>query len=417
MAVRVRKLARELKRTPWEVLGLLHALGFSRYRSPEDMLPDTTIARLRQGISQGVVARPFRPETPMLEAPPERAPAAREEAVDPMAMLVPGVVRQADRGASRSSRAAAPPRPVRPPPRLEIVPPEPPEEEEDEADAYDMRALDVEAERLASLDRRLASERAVLESRRIGLERDQQRLAEERAALQAEREGLEALREAIDLERAAAEAERLAVEQERQRQIEAAVSTGTPLQELMEARGLRGLDEAERAVAALATGRSLRDILWCLDVRSPELVERVLAQRLLLVGENPPESLPRTFARVRVSPERADVPDAADLERELRRVSELLMLNGLRRLAIVGGRAHWQRLIRDGFDPRIELAFLPDGSALSRELREGRVDALVLWGTGVATGVEAPPQVRVIRVDPPELGALFRAMVAALADD
>ena len=49
-----RKLAKELNRSAAEVIGVLHALGYQKYRSPEDLISDQVEARLRKGIQSGV---------------------------------------------------------------------------------------------------------------------------------------------------------------------------------------------------------------------------------------------------------------------------------------------------------------------------------------------------------------------------
>ena len=48
MAIRVRKLAKELNRSPTEVLGVLHAIGFTRFRNVNDMLSDQIVSRLKR---------------------------------------------------------------------------------------------------------------------------------------------------------------------------------------------------------------------------------------------------------------------------------------------------------------------------------------------------------------------------------
>ena len=89
MAVRVRKLAREIRRSPAEVLGLLHALGFSKYKSAEDMIGDPIANKARKAAQQGMKADPVIPVTgrvskakPKAAAPPA-APVPPPDAVPP----------------------------------------------------------------------------------------------------------------------------------------------------------------------------------------------------------------------------------------------------------------------------------------------------------------------------------------------
>ena len=90
MAVRVRKLAREIRRSPAEVLGLLHALGFSKYKSAEDMVADLIANKARKAVQQGMKAEAVIPVN-------DRTPIAKAKAVssprmDTMGALVAGVV-------------------------------------------------------------------------------------------------------------------------------------------------------------------------------------------------------------------------------------------------------------------------------------------------------------------------------------
>jgi hypothetical protein len=100
MGVRVRKLAKQLSSTPGEVLGLLHALGFARYRTPEDMVSDAVVRQVRDAQQSGVraipVAVPIR--APMQE--PSAAPA------DLMSQLVPGVKRSVPPTAGETERVS-----------------------------------------------------------------------------------------------------------------------------------------------------------------------------------------------------------------------------------------------------------------------------------------------------------------------
>ena len=84
MSVRVRKLAKELDRSVGEVLGVLHALGLSRYRNPDDMLPPDAVERVRKGLRRGVRPVPLPEPEVRVEARP-KAPVRAEE--DEMARL------------------------------------------------------------------------------------------------------------------------------------------------------------------------------------------------------------------------------------------------------------------------------------------------------------------------------------------
>jgi hypothetical protein len=501
MAVRIRKLARELNRTPTELIGVLHALGLGRYRSVDDMLPAPAEARLRAGIKSGVAPVPVevidngRPSEP--EPPAERgdmtSPLGLEgRNADLMSQLVPGVVRAGaprppERPASKPAErtpVSSPERyPAAPPERYPGVPPErlsgrPPElrvggmggmdhrsaappsaelragagdlrgspmdprglsarpslpelrariaepeaahiREESEArgrhdlrdgashlghgaengrgvphhapvvvDA-DWRALQAERAALDSARRVLESERAVLASEREAVEADHRRYEAQVRALDSERAALESLARALDLERGALEAERVSLNAQQGR---LRASELLPMQDLLEERGLRGSDEFERAVAALAQGRLLRDVIWTIRVDSPDLLRRLLNDRMVLVDQVAPDALARAAATVAVSPDRAEVPSAPVLTRSLAAWGEGLLLHGLRRVTLVGGRSLWHRLLREGVDSRVDLRFVParsrDGAQASADVE--RTDLVILWG------VQVMPTARVI---------------------
>jgi hypothetical protein len=415
MAVRIRKLAKELGRSTVELIGVLHALGYDRYSSAEDMLPAVAEAKLRRGIKSGVAPEPVRSLTqaamPAPAAPrkAEPAPAARSEV---MARLLPGVVPIGAQARGREvPEVAIDPVQSERTPTLESAAVvravgEPPSS----------RALAVEREALDSQRRRMLSERAVLDSERAAVDEERRRVEARERGLDAEREALGALRAALESERRALDVEREVWASTAAR---AQASRLTCLQDVLEARGLRGSDEFERALIALATGRHLRDVLWTIRLDPEHELARVLNERLVLVGGVPPDGLAKSAAVVEVAPERAEVPGASTLERLLKEVSEKLLLHGMRRLTLVGGRPAWQRLLRERLDPRIDVRAAP-GVPRTVHLAEAdvvRTDAIVLWDveqSAEARAIYAGSRAAVIVVDDPALGALFRALLTKL---
>lgn len=382
MAVRIRKLAKELSRSSTDLIGVLHALGFQRYRSPDDMLPDSAESKLRQGLAAGV-----RPVAVDVDEVPVPSPLERlSKEADLMAQLVPGVVRQRDKRAPPAparravghSSGAVPV--VEPPPP---PPPAPPPVVEETG-----RSLTTEREALDSLRRKLDSERAVLEAERARLVAEAGRVQARGRALEAETTALGDLRAALDQEREALAAERHALAT-----LHATQAAGArPLQELLEERGLRGADEFERALIALAHARLLRDVMWTIRLDPPDPLKRVLDDRLVLGAGEPHPALARGNAFVTVAPSRAEVPDPGTLHRLLDQLGERLLLFGCRRVRVVGGAPRWQRLLREGVDPRIELAFAPPSPRDENLAREdvSAADCVVLWN------VEASPAARAI---------------------
>ncbi len=359
MGVRVRKLARELDTSPGHVLGLLEELGYQRYKSSDDMVSDTVAARIRQAARQGITARPVlehpRPAQPARPPMPDGV----GDAPDLMARLVPGVVKgQRSQRRAPSAPPAAPSAPE-PPPRAVVE-----------------RVVDTGA--LDSARAELAEVRAALDGARAESEQ-----------LRAE---IAALTEARDFD-------------------------GSVL-DLLEERGLRGLDEAERAIATLAGSHALGRLLRSLRPTDPAALRRLLADQLVLVGGPVPEGL--EVPAVTVSDDRADIPSAERLARLTARVGEQLMLCGFRRALLVNVQPRWQPVVRAGLDRRLEITFRPGGLRdAARATEEAQdVDVVLLWNTPLADDVtEAYRAARahVLQVQAADLGSFLERVVAALA--
>lgn len=339
MAIRVRKLAKQLGRSPKELLGILAAVGITRYRSPEDMLTGAVESKLRTAIRNNVRPLPVTPEAVRKEAPAQPRPPRPAQEV---------VLRQPE-----------PPRPDPTPP-----PPTPPSHT---APAAARPTPDP-------------SHAPVLE------------------ALREEREALASMREALLAEKS---------------------SQGVPLADLLEQRGLVGIDEAERAVRALAASRRLAELLPYLRVTDGPHVQRWLREVLLLVDGTPPEVL-GSEATVSVAPDRAEIPSAAAFRKQTNRISEALLLNGARRVLIVGGPIRLHRLLARAFDPRIEVRFRPTSRVVGADAQADvtRTDAVVLWEVEVdddARSTYDGGRAIVARVQGATLDALFKHWSRALA--
>lgn len=348
MATRVRKLAKELRRDPSEILGLLHELGYVRYRSTEDQISDVAVDRIRDAVRQGLKAAPVQPTAEPRAADTE----TRSTASEWMAKIIPGVVRR-----QVDEKELGPGE--KPAPRAKAPKPEPPPERATATDA--------------GSDVRVEAERATLEVERAKLETAKNDLFAARAQLERARVELAEARSQVEQIRYELEQERIELQEARVAPASGAVS----ISELLEARGIRGSDEQQRALAALASGRHLGAILPDLRLADAGRVRRILDDRIVLVAGEAPASL-QGVAAITVAPERAELPDAREIERLLTEIGEQLLLNGLRRLVIVNAAPRWQRLIREGLDRRVEAAFRPvpgpdSDPALSR------VDAVVLW--------------------------------------
>jgi hypothetical protein len=380
MAVRVRKLAKELERSPADVLGLLLAIGFPRYRSPDDMVPDDLVDRVKRASKVGV--RPVPVQVLEVERPAtlgNREPPRADR--DLMSRLVPGVI----------------PVDKRPPPKAVRAPTLPPTPAVNTDTLHEERsALMAEREALRQERELLATERAIAVERQTRLDTA---LVEAREAADAHRAAVEALNIAPALP--VQDAPKL-----------------PSLVDLLTARGLRGRDELERAVAALASHRVLGEALTALLVADVPAVERLLRERLVLVqSESSP--VPTGAAAVVVGPQRAEAQDMPDLQRALGRLGERLLLHGLRRVAVIGGRPSFQKVLRDGIDPRIEIRFGPPAVRGRAEAENDvqRTDLVVLWGVQVeapAREVYESSRAVLVEVQHVDLAALLAAIDVAL---
>ena len=395
MAIRVKKLARELRCRPEQVLSALSILGFDRYRSPMDMLPDRPADEVRRMARRGRLPEV---EAPRKQPPqPARAPAPPPED-DVMARLVPGVVPQ--RGAD------AQPRSPLDTPLDQVVDSAgaqgTPTDAVTEAASEAARAIRDEEARQQARARDLAA-------RARELEAEAAQLREEGAALRAQRDALQA---EIDRARQALD--------DRARALDALEAGGTPVARLLEERGLRGADEQGRALSALARARLLDPLLERLRVVDPAPVRALLRDRLLLVGGPVPDL--DGPATVVVPEDRADIPGGSGLARLRDDLFGELLLSGLRRVRIVGGPPALLRLLRDGVDPRIDLDVVPGRrreADVARHDVAGR-DAVLLWQvtpTPDARSVYDAADAVVIGIETPTLAGLLAGVRAGLRED
>jgi len=373
MAIRVRKLARELHRSPDDVLRLLHELGYIRFRNPADMVGDPIAAKVRKKAADAPVLAPTRPIPG--HARPKRPTGLMEQ-------LVPGVVKKAADHRLQAMPQASSGTEARP-------------------------TVDTSNAARAELQKGLARDRAALDQDRTSLERALNALAEAEQALATDRAQLEADKAAFEAVRSAQEEARAPAEVGLG---DAPTDGCVPIETLLAERGLTGSDEAERAIGALASARRLGPLLRALVVADPEAFQRVLQHELVLVGGVPADAL-AAVATVSVSPERAEIPGASDVERLLDRIGELLLLNGVRRLTIVGLRPRLHPLLKARIDGRIDLSFR--ASSPKEAARPGELTAV--WVRDGADTSHAPKP-GVLRLGAAQVGGFLRALRDALAN-
>lgn len=294
-----------------------------------------------------------------------------------MAGLVPGVVRVGERPGPRPPRA----KPAAQPPKSAPAP------------------LERRLEAIASLPELDEARRALAEALRSQAE-GASALAETRAELGAARAHL-----------ALVEQERDALRGEVDRLREAppiVIGDHPTVLQLLEERGLRGADEAERAVHALTGGRLFGRVLTGLRVEDPDALRRLLGERLVLAGGPAPENA--GYPVVTVSPDRADLPALDVVARCLGKIGERLLLNGWRRVMVVGVAPRWHALMRDGVDRRVELSF----RAVSSE-EAAKQDLVVGWNAEVEGDGARPARIAVRAGSFGEF--LDRLLAALVAED
>jgi len=305
MATRIKKYAQQTGSTSAQVLGLLHAIGYTRYRSPQDMLPDAAIMRLERAVRDGVKADPVDIDEP---APVER----------PVAAAAPSFMEQVLGGGAASAqpsvRAKAPLAAPHPSP-----PPAPP--------AVASAALTAEVEALGSA-------RAALEQVQQGLSAEREHVTQVKRELELERERLLADRARLDAD--------------------------------------------------------------------------ILAHQALVAR----------FHAERVERERAELETRVkDLTRAF---GARCLLEGLRRVTIVGGQAADLKVLRAGLDPRVELRYAAGERGAAEAGEDSEWGELVLvWGsavTEVALGVYSARRTRLVALPASPLGAFLADVVRALSE-
>lgn len=379
MAIRVKKLARELRASPQVILLALSDLGYDRYKSPMDMVADRpadkvrTLARKR-GLPSLPAASRTAPDRP---SPPPARSAPRPTNASPRPTNAPPRPTKAEARPKPPPRAATPaPSPPGPAPDPLDIPLEalvagtsPPASTPDldrlnaEIQAEERR-LQARGHALAERTRALEARHAEIEAERAAVERERDRLEQERARLHQEVEALRA---------------RLA---ERAATLEAMEAGGVPLGRLFEERGLRGRDEQSRALAALARERLLDRVLERLRVLDPAPVRALLKERLVLAASELTGL--DGVAVVQVASDRSEAPSAANLDRFRADLAGEFLLAGLRRARLIGGghAPALLRLLRDDLDPRVDIQVTParrrDAPEVPSDVAD--MDVVVLWG-------------------------------------
>lgn len=321
----VRQLARDLGISAGELRRRLVSCRMVRHVRPDDSIPANLVDEVMKAVRR-------------VDADPRMAASSGAADFDAL-MATQGVQKMAQDGRGRAA-----PRPqqakVRPPrPALKSV----------QGQGGRTRREDVLAEQVRDLQKQLDgaldAQRTVqreLDAARSELESRKGLLAQTLDTTETLASHSQALRNRLQT---------LEAEEQRRR-------AGLSLETLLRQRGLRGEDERAHAVRALIQTRRWSQISAQLkpidQVGLSALVERYV---LLHCGQDDCP-VPGSIAAVQVSRTRCELCGGHGQRVALLRFSEGLMLHGIRRLAIVGGTPAYQRVLRDGLDPRIECRLL-----------------------------------------------------------
>lgn len=166
--------------------------------------------------------------------------------------------------------------------------------------------------------------------------------------------------------------------QEKLQAHEAQVGEGerAQLSDLLEGRGLIGEDERNAAIRALIEVRRWDALAGDLRPMDPQAAQSALELYVVMACGRGQCEAPKGMGWVQVTPRRCEVCGGEGPKRHLRRLSDAMLLHGLRRIALIGGPAGYRRLVRENLDERIKVL---TGSKPSAVDLEG-VQCLILWG-------------------------------------
>jgi len=228
----------------------------------------------------------------------------------------------------------------------------------------------------------------------------EQQLAAARSALSAEqqaRKGLQAQREALQAERDVAisradELERRVEEQQlnldrlRRRLSGSAEPTSPRLLDVLEKRGVEGIDEAGFLIRGLLASRQLDGLINMLQAEDAEALLSWLDDRVALLCESHSDMLPSGRAGLTVPARRCEVCGGSELKRSIRDFVDGLLVNGMTRVSIIGGSPRGHRLLRQLVQHRgLKLQLQPYLARRSAgQIRSDmeHSDVVVLWRGG-----------------------------------
>jgi len=202
---------------------------------------------------------------------------------------------------------------------------------------------------------------------------------------------------------------------------------GASLVEHLRARGVLGDTETEQLVRSLiATGR-LPELVRRLAPTSAAEFSAWLDESTALLGPSDTCAMSGTRAVLRVPVERCEVCGGSDIQRVCRKLVDACLMQGITRVAFVGGGAKHHRQLRERVQHhRIELHLVPGAARRTRQQARQdirRSDIVVVWASAsLAPGTQElytdeADQGRVIVLPHRVMGTMLGAVTHALQAD
>ena len=193
--------------------------------------------------------------------------------------------------------------------------------------------------RIDDLEQQLAAARASLTAEQHSRRSDRV----QRDALQAERDA--AISRADELERRVEE-QQLSLDRLRRRLSGEETPASPRLLDVLEKRGVEGIDEASFLIRGLLASRQLDGLISVLQAEDPESLLSWLDDRVALLCEAHSDMLPSGRAGLTVPARRCEVCGGSELKRSIRDFVDGLLVNGMTRVSIIGGSPRGHRLLR-----------------------------------------------------------------------
>lgn len=198
-------------------------------------------------------------------------------------------------------------------------------------------------------------------------------------------------------------------------------AVGAGLLDLLQARGLRGLDEAGFALRALLAAHLLDSSLPFLRSLDAERLQRILGERLCLCCGRPECGRPEGAEVVKVPLERCELCGGRELPRAHQAFSDACLLTGINRVLLVGGRRWHHAWHEAGRDRRVQARLWAGSQPLvERTLAEDLTWAQVVlvWDDGaLSEGLAAAVQRRergVLRLAAGSVGEMLGQAVSGI---